>query len=172
MDFVDEQHVMRFKIGQDGRQIASAFEHRAGGLAQAHAHFNGDDVRQRRFAQPRRAEQQHVVERVLAALGSLDEDRQLLANLDLPDVLGQSLRAQGAFDGLFLRGAGFSGDQAVQRHIAGFGELVGFNHLRSRKRGNTPDGRLARYGESTSNRRRMIVIDVIEPFADQHLPEC
>ena len=56
MNFVDEQHVMRFKIGQDGRQIASAFEHRAGGLAQAHAHFNGDNVRQRCLAQPRRAE--------------------------------------------------------------------------------------------------------------------
>ena len=52
VDFVDEQHVVRFEVGQDRRQVAGAFEHRAGGLAQVDAHFGGDDVRQRRLARP------------------------------------------------------------------------------------------------------------------------
>jgi hypothetical protein len=29
MDFVDEQHVARFEIGQDGGQVTGALEHRA-----------------------------------------------------------------------------------------------------------------------------------------------
>jgi hypothetical protein len=29
VDLVDEQHVARFEIGQDGGQVAGAFEHRA-----------------------------------------------------------------------------------------------------------------------------------------------
>jgi hypothetical protein len=31
MDFVDEQHIVRFKIGQQRRQIARALQHRPGG---------------------------------------------------------------------------------------------------------------------------------------------
>jgi hypothetical protein len=52
VDLVDEQHVVRFEIGQDGRQVAGPFEHRARGRAQVDAHLGGDDVRQRRLAEP------------------------------------------------------------------------------------------------------------------------
>jgi hypothetical protein len=71
VDFVDEQHVVRFEVGQDGGQVAGALEHRAGGLAQVDAHFGGDDVGQRGLAQARRAEEQHVVERLAALAGGL-----------------------------------------------------------------------------------------------------
>jgi hypothetical protein len=33
VDLVDEQHVVRFEVGQDGRQVAGAFEYRARGLS-------------------------------------------------------------------------------------------------------------------------------------------
>ena len=33
VDLVDEQHVVRFEVGQDGGQVAGALEHRAGGLS-------------------------------------------------------------------------------------------------------------------------------------------
>ena len=66
VDFVDEQHVVRFEIGQDRGQVAGAFQHRAGSLAQVDAHLGGDDVGQRGLAQSRRAEQQHMVERFAA----------------------------------------------------------------------------------------------------------
>jgi hypothetical protein len=44
-------------------QVARAFQHRAGSLAQVDAHLARDDVGQRGLAQARRAEQQRVVER-------------------------------------------------------------------------------------------------------------
>ncbi len=50
MDFVDEQDVVFFKIGQQGGQIAGALQDGARGLAQLHAHFARDDVRQRGLA--------------------------------------------------------------------------------------------------------------------------
>ena len=67
VDLVDEQHIVRFEIGQDGGQVAGALQHRSRGLAQIDAHLVGDDMRQRGLAQARRAEQQHVVERFACA---------------------------------------------------------------------------------------------------------
>ena len=46
------------------REIAGALEHRAGGLAQVHAELGRDDVRERRLAEARRAEDEHVIERL------------------------------------------------------------------------------------------------------------
>ena len=103
MDLVDEEHVVRFEVGQDRGQVLRLFEHRARGLAQVDAELGSDNVRQRRLAQPRRAEQQHVVERLAAFFRRGDEDLQLLARLDLAHVLAQRLRPQRALDGLFVR---------------------------------------------------------------------
>ena len=58
MDLVDEQHIARLQIGEDRREIAGPLEHRARGLAQVDAELGGDDVRQRRLAEARRAEDQ------------------------------------------------------------------------------------------------------------------
>ena len=66
MDLVDEQHVVRLQVGQQRGQVAGALDHRAGGLAQVDAQLVGDDVRERGLAQARRAEDQHVVERLAA----------------------------------------------------------------------------------------------------------
>ena len=103
MDFVDEQHVVRLEVGQDRGQVAGALQHRAGGLAQVDAHFGGDDVRQRRLAEARRAEEQDVVERFTTFFGGLDEYFQLLADLHLTGVVGQPFRPQRALQRLFLR---------------------------------------------------------------------
>ena len=70
--------------------------------AQVHAEFVGDDVRQRRLAEARRAEQQHMVERFAAHFRRADEDFELLARLHLADVFRQPLRAQRALDRLFV----------------------------------------------------------------------
>ena len=102
MDLVDEQHVVRLEVGEQRREIAGALEHRARRLAQVDAELVRDDVRQRRLAEARRPEQQHVVERFLALPRRLDEDRQLAADLLLPDVLVEQPRAQRALDDLLL----------------------------------------------------------------------
>jgi hypothetical protein len=96
MNLVDEQHVVRFEIGQQRGEVARALEHRSRSLPQADAHLVGDDVRERRLAEPRWAEDQHVVERVAALACRADEDLHLLGNLRLADVVGQQARADGA----------------------------------------------------------------------------
>ncbi len=73
VDFVDEQHVARFEIGQQRGKIAGLGDHRTGGGAEVHAQFARHDLRQRGLAQPRRADEQHVVERFLARPRGLDE---------------------------------------------------------------------------------------------------
>ncbi len=66
VDLVHEQDVPRLQVGEDRRQIPGALEHRPGGGAQRRIHLLGQDVRQRRLAEPGRSEEQHMVERLAA----------------------------------------------------------------------------------------------------------
>ena len=113
VDLVDEQHVLRLEVGQQRGEVAGALEHRARGLAQVDAELPGDDVRERGLAQARRAEQQHVVERLAAAARRLDEDLELAAHLLLADVLGERAGPQRALELLLLRRDGPRGDHAI-----------------------------------------------------------
>jgi len=109
VDLVDEQHVARLEIGEERREIARALEHRPRGLAQIHAELVRKDMRQRRLAETRWAEQEHVIERLGASLRGFDEDRELLADLFLPDVFGEQPRAQRALEGFLLRARRLAG---------------------------------------------------------------
>jgi hypothetical protein len=102
MDLVDEEHVVGLEIGEDRGEVAGTLEHRARGLAQVHAHLARDDVGERGLAEPRRPEEQGVVERFLALARSGDEYTELLADLDLPDILGQELGTKRALLTLFV----------------------------------------------------------------------
>ncbi len=119
MDLVDEQHVARLQVGQQRRQIARALQHRPRGALDRHAHFLGDDVGQGGLAQPRRAEDQGVVEGFAGASRSLDEQLHLLAHHRLADVFGQRQGADGAVQLLVAVAA------------AGGNQTVGFNHRSS-----------------------------------------
>ena len=94
VDFVDEQHLPLAQVGEDGRQVALDLQRRPRGLLEGHAQLVGDDVGQRRLAQPRRPVEQHVVERLAARLGGLDGDLEVVLDLLLPDELAQPLRTQ------------------------------------------------------------------------------
>ena len=85
MDLVDEQHVAGLQIGQQRREIAGARDHRAGGGAEADAELAGDDLGQRRLAEARRPEEQHMVEGLAAGAGGGDEDLEIGAQLLLAD---------------------------------------------------------------------------------------
>src|SRR5882724_4347552 len=113
MDLVDEQYVARLEIGEQRREIAGALEHRPRRLPQVHAHLARDDVRERRLAEPRRTEKQHMVERFAALPRGLDEDLQLSARLLLTYVLGERRRAQRPLELFLLRGGGFRRDEAI-----------------------------------------------------------
>jgi len=117
MDFIDEQHVAWFKIGQQRGQIAGPLQHRARGLAQVDLHFVGEDVGQRGFTQTRRAEDQHVVQRFGAFARGADENFHLLAHHRLTDVVRQMARTDLSVERDFF-GALAGRDQAGVRHVS------------------------------------------------------
>ena len=102
MNFIDEEHIVFFEVGQQGRQVFGLFQNRPAGLPQIHTEFMGNDMAQRGFAQARRAEQQHMVQRLTAFLGCANENFELFANLGLTDILVQQLGPQGALNRFFL----------------------------------------------------------------------
>src|SRR4051794_19693023 len=94
MDLVDEEHRARLQVGQERRDVGLALERRPGGLDEAHAELLGDDPRQRGLAQPGRAGQQHVVERLVARRRGADRDRELVLERLLADEVLQPAGAQ------------------------------------------------------------------------------
>ena len=102
MDLVDEQHVVRLQVRQQRRQVAGALDHRSGRLPQAHAQLVRDDVRERGLAETRRAEDQHVIERLASVARGLDEDLHLRLDGRLADVVRKLLRAHGAVERGFV----------------------------------------------------------------------
>ena len=94
MDLVDEQDVARLQVGQQGGEIAGALDHRTRGGAKPDPHFARHDLCERGLAEPGGPEQQHMIEGFAARLGGVDKDPQIVAQLALPDELGQDQRAQ------------------------------------------------------------------------------
>ena len=91
MDLVDEQDVAVLEVGQQRGEVAGLGDHRAGRGAEADAHLAREDAGQRRLAEPRRAVEQHMVERLAAALRGVDEHPQILARRLLADELVEAL---------------------------------------------------------------------------------
>ena len=98
VDLVDEEDRPGLQRGQEGGDVCLSLQRRARGLHHRHAQLGGDDVRERGLAQPRRTGKQHVVERLAAAPGGLDEHLELRGDLRLVDEVGQSLRAKRAIE--------------------------------------------------------------------------
>src|SRR4051812_8929406 len=94
VDLVDEEHRARLERGEEGGDVALALERRARRLHERHLELAGDDLGQRRLAQPGRAGEQQVIERVAARARRLDGDRELLLEAILADELLKPPRAQ------------------------------------------------------------------------------
>ena len=103
VDLVDEQHVALFEIGEQRREIARLGDDGAGGGLEVDAQLARHDLRQRRLAEARGAGEQHMIQRLAARLGRLDEDAQVLLGLGLADEFLQPLRPQMRVDGIFRR---------------------------------------------------------------------
>ena len=121
MDLVDKQHVIGFEIGQDSGQIAGPFQNRPGRLPEIDAHFTGDDMGQRGFAQSGRPEEQGMVQRFITFFGCRNEDFELFACFMLPDIFVEQFRAQGPFDRFLVRRSGRGIDNSF------FAEVVRLN---------------------------------------------
>ncbi len=113
MDFVDEQHIVGFEVGQQRGQVAGLADHRPAGGAEAHPELLGDDLRQRGLAEPRRAEEQHVIHRLAARLRRIDEHPEVLARRLLPDELAERLGPQ---RGVGVVGEALGGERGVIGH--------------------------------------------------------
>jgi hypothetical protein len=115
VDLIDEEHRPRLERGERG-DVALALQGRAGGLHERHVELGGDDLRQRGLAQPRRAGEQHVVERLAARRRRLDRDRELLAQAVLADELPKRAGAHRAIE-LVLAVEHPGRLQALHRHV-------------------------------------------------------
>ena len=118
VDLVDEQDVAILEIGEQGGEVARFGDHRPGGGAEADAELARDDLRQRGLAEPRRPEEQHMVERIAARLRRLDEDPQIFPRRLLPDKLVERLGAQRGVE--VLGPALGRGDAVRVAHFAAF----------------------------------------------------
>jgi hypothetical protein len=117
VNFIDEQHIAFLEIGEQGSQIARLGDDRARGRAKAHAQLARDDLRQRRLAEPRRAEQQHMIERLRPAPRRLDEHAQIVARRRLADEFAQGLGTQRR---ILIFGDAVGGEEAVCGHMSNF----------------------------------------------------
>ena len=97
MDLVDEEHAAGLQRSQKRGDVTLALERRPGGLHERHVELGRDDLRERGLAQPGRAREQQMVERLAARARGLDRDGQLLAQRLLADELLE--RAAGAASG-------------------------------------------------------------------------
>src|SRR5471030_1231801 len=69
-------------------------ERRAAGEPHVHAHLHGDDLREGRLAEPWRAVEQHVIERIAALARGLDEDAHLVLDRHLTDEVVERARSE------------------------------------------------------------------------------
>src|SRR5256884_3445975 len=89
-----EQDVPGLEGREQADQVAGALEHGSRGGADVHAELARHEQRERRLPEPRRSEEQRVVERLLALLRRVDGDLERLLDLGLADELVQARGAQ------------------------------------------------------------------------------
>src|SRR3979490_2896840 len=117
MNFVDEQHIALFEIGEKRREIAGLCNHGPRSGAEADAKLARDDLRQRGLAETGRPHEQHMVQRLVTFARGLDEDRKVRPRLLLADEFRQQLRAQRGV-GRILRAAPWADDAGGRGHFA------------------------------------------------------
>ena len=93
VDLVDEEHVALLERREDRGHVPLALERRPGHGAQPDAELLAHDLGERRLAEARRPDQEHVVERLAASLGRVERDRELLLRALLADEVVEPARA-------------------------------------------------------------------------------
>ena len=104
MDLIDKEDVPRSEIGEQRRQIPLLLNRRPGSDANIDPHLVCDNPRKRGLPEPRRAVEQHMVERVSALFRRLDKNPQVFLHLVLADILRHRLRAERIFYVVVLLG--------------------------------------------------------------------
>src|SRR5207237_5803499 len=102
VDLVDEQHRARGELAQHRDEIGGALNYRACRGMEVDAHLAGDNLCERRLAEPGRTEEQDMVERLAAGLRRFDKDAQIVAQLMLTDEFIEGGRPDRAFGCVLL----------------------------------------------------------------------
>ena len=92
--FIYKEDVARLERGEHTDEVAGTLEHGAGRRPDVHAELFGHEQRERRLAESRRAEEERVIERLLALLRRIDRDLERLFDLRLADELIEPGRPQ------------------------------------------------------------------------------
>ncbi len=95
VDLVDEEDIALVEARQLCGKIARLGDDRAGGGAEIDAEFAGDDLRERRLAETRRPDEEHMVECRPLHLGRIDEHLQVLARRLLAGEIAKRQRPDG-----------------------------------------------------------------------------
>ena len=98
VDLVDEEDVALVEGREDRREVARALHRRSARVADVHAELARDDRRERGLAEARRAVQEDVVGRLPSLPGSREQDREVVLDVLLADVLVEAARPERAFD--------------------------------------------------------------------------
>src|SRR5207253_2516563 len=84
----DEQDIPVFEVGEQCGEVARLGDHRTRRGAEADPHLAGEDSCERGLAEPGRAVEQYVIERLAASFCRVDEHPQILPRGLLTDELG------------------------------------------------------------------------------------
>ena len=115
VDFVDEKNGPRRQGGEQAGQVARFFNGRTAGALHFGAHGVAQNESKGGFAQPRRAGEQNVLERVTACLGRIDHQLEPFDNAGLPGEFGKHRRPQGHIERC-LGGLGRLAQKVFARH--------------------------------------------------------
>ena len=98
MDLVDEEHVALVERGEDRREVAGALHRGSARVADVHLELAGDDRGEGGLAEAGRAEQQDVVGCLPSLPRRLEQDREVVLDVDLADVLAEAARPERPLD--------------------------------------------------------------------------
>ena len=102
VDLVDEQDVARLEAGEDRGDVALPLERGPGDACGCRRRAPRGRCARGRLAEPGRADEQHVVERLAARLRRVERDRELLLDPLLADEVVEPARPQRALELVLL----------------------------------------------------------------------
>ena len=92
MDFVNEEDIAVLKVGENGGEVAGAFNGRTGGDTKIGAHFAGNDAGHGGFTETRRSVEKDVIKD--GAVGTLFDgvysELEVGFEVFLPDIIGKT----------------------------------------------------------------------------------
>ena len=98
MDLIDEEDVALPELGQDRREVSRSFQRRTRGDMKLHLAFGGDDSREGRLAESRRASEEQMIDHLGTASRRLQDNLEVLLQFSLTDELVERPRSETAIN--------------------------------------------------------------------------